>query len=129
PSPRPATGGGPPRPSPSTVLASAASPFCTCSPRGHWPWPRAFPSTGASISNPAFDFEVYNRNRMMTGRAARQNRADRERAMRRNTAEQRRGPLVNGRRKPKPKLRSEEHTSELQSRENLVCRLLLEKKN
>src|SRR5690606_40490997 len=27
-----------------------------------------------------------------------------------------------------PKLRSEEHTSELQSRENLVCRLLLEKK-
>src|SRR5690606_40525952 len=29
----------------------------------------------------------------------------------------------------KPKYRSEEHTSELQSRENLVCRLLLEKKN
>src|SRR5207302_9889343 len=29
---------------------------------------------------------------------------------------------------PKGKLRSEEHTSELQSRENLVCRLLLEKK-
>src|SRR5690606_22288167 len=28
----------------------------------------------------------------------------------------------------KPKTRSEEHTSELQSRENLVCRLLLEKK-
>src|SRR5690606_40153260 len=27
-----------------------------------------------------------------------------------------------------PKVRSEEHTSELQSRENLVCRLLLEKK-
>src|SRR5690606_40769155 len=27
------------------------------------------------------------------------------------------------------KLRSEEHTSELHSRENLVCRLLLEKKN
>src|SRR5690606_42007521 len=31
-----------------------------------------------------------------------------------------------GRRPPRP--RSEEHTSELQSRENLVCRLLLEKK-
>src|SRR5690606_39918620 len=34
---------------------------------------------------------------------------------------------------PRPRLffsaRSEEHTSELQSRENLVCRLLLEKKN
>src|SRR2546422_3024256 len=28
-----------------------------------------------------------------------------------------------------PKLRSEEHTSELQSRLHLVCRLLLEKKN
>src|SRR5690606_40709223 len=28
----------------------------------------------------------------------------------------------------KAELRSEEHTSELQSRENLVCRLLLEKK-
>src|SRR5690606_41621171 len=28
-----------------------------------------------------------------------------------------------------PRQRSEEHTSELQSRENLVCRLLLEKKN
>src|SRR5436309_8725501 len=30
---------------------------------------------------------------------------------------------------PRPIFRSEEHTSELQSRENLVCRLLLEKKN
>src|SRR5260370_13496922 len=29
----------------------------------------------------------------------------------------------------KPELRSEEHTSELQSHLNLVCRLLLEKKN
>src|SRR5690606_41826191 len=36
-----------------------------------------------------------------------------------------------GRRRPGPgeRRRSEEHTSELQSRENLVCRLLLEKKN
>src|SRR2546427_6213736 len=32
--------------------------------------------------------------------------------------------------RPKPmRLRSEEHTSELQSQSNLVCRLLLEKKN
>src|SRR5690606_41507220 len=31
--------------------------------------------------------------------------------------------------KPDKTTRSEEHTSELQSRENLVCRLLLEKKN
>src|SRR5690349_22113115 len=31
--------------------------------------------------------------------------------------------------KPSPATRSEEHTSELQSRRDLVCRLLLEKKN
>src|SRR5690606_41608623 len=30
--------------------------------------------------------------------------------------------------RPRPNARSEEHTSELQSREKLVCRLLLEKK-
>src|SRR5690606_41497090 len=34
----------------------------------------------------------------------------------------------NNNRTPNPGVRSEEHTSELQSRENLVCRLLLEKK-
>src|SRR5690606_42125114 len=39
----------------------------------------------------------------------------------------RRGPLRPGRGRDDPP-RSEEHTSELQSRENLVCRLLLEKK-
>src|SRR5688572_32707884 len=33
------------------------------------------------------------------------------------------------RRIPSKSLRSEEHTSELQSQSNLVCRLLLEKKN
>src|SRR5437773_4776831 len=33
------------------------------------------------------------------------------------------------RRPPVPVLRSEEHTSELQSHHDLVCRLLLEKKN
>src|SRR3712207_7041962 len=32
-------------------------------------------------------------------------------------------------RRPHPRIRSEEHTSELQSRQYLVCRLLLEKKN
>src|SRR5690606_40734829 len=35
---------------------------------------------------------------------------------------------LSNRMKPVPLMRSEEHTSELQSRENLVCRLLLEKK-
>src|SRR3712207_7830850 len=34
-----------------------------------------------------------------------------------------------GRREARPQARSEEHTSELQSRQYLVCRLLLEKKN
>src|SRR5690606_41644523 len=46
-------------------------------------------------------------------------------------------PIVPGSKKPSEDAaeisrivqRSEEHTSELQSRENLVCRLLLEKKN
>src|SRR5690606_42155582 len=36
---------------------------------------------------------------------------------------------ANSRKPPRMPQRSEEHTSELQSRENLVCRLLLEKKN
>src|SRR5947208_9587480 len=38
------------------------------------------------------------------------------------------GMLVLGNRKLDPKTRSEEHTSELQSPDHLVCRLLLEKK-
>src|SRR5690606_7675142 len=38
------------------------------------------------------------------------------------------GDYDEGRKVIVPKSRSEEHTSELQSRENLVCRLLLEKK-
>src|SRR5690606_42061831 len=38
-------------------------------------------------------------------------------------------PAVETRRRHAGSTRSEEHTSELQSRENLVCRLLLEKKN
>src|SRR5690606_41326347 len=37
-------------------------------------------------------------------------------------------PAASARRRPWKYRRSEEHTSELQSRENLVCRLLLEKK-
>src|SRR5690606_40682827 len=36
--------------------------------------------------------------------------------------------IVNGKYRIEGGMRSEEHTSELQSRENLVCRLLLEKK-
>src|SRR2546430_16650777 len=37
--------------------------------------------------------------------------------------------VPNGKCKHAAKVRSEEHTSELQSQSNLVCRLLLEKKN
>src|SRR5690606_40274024 len=37
--------------------------------------------------------------------------------------------FVAGQARRRQQVRSEEHTSELQSRENLVCRLLLEKKN
>src|SRR5690606_41670114 len=47
-------------------------------------------------------------------------------------AQGRRADLGLGQRQPDQRQfrpRSEEHTSELQSRENLVCRLLLEKKN
>src|SRR3712207_7868971 len=36
--------------------------------------------------------------------------------------------LIYARRRKRPRARSEEHTSELQSRQYLVCRLLLEKK-
>src|SRR5262249_62205319 len=39
-----------------------------------------------------------------------------------------RAPDARGRRAPRRPARSEEHTSELQSLTNLVCRLLLEKK-
>src|SRR2546429_9899937 len=38
------------------------------------------------------------------------------------------GSMISNRRWPSPPSRSEEHTSELQSRLHLVCRLLLEKK-
>src|SRR5436309_4252277 len=51
--------------------------------------------------------------------------------LRRSRTRQRRGHFPGARRFPTPTRtwkRSEEHTSELQSRENLVCRLLLEKK-
>src|SRR5688572_32104424 len=64
-------------------------------------------------------------------------RADRNKAPRRGGRRSRRGP--GGFRSPPParealrraalRRRSEEHTSELQSQSNLVCRLLLEKKN
>src|SRR3712207_8351729 len=38
------------------------------------------------------------------------------------------GGVNSSERTPRPRTRSEEHTSELQSRQYLVCRLLLEKK-
>src|SRR3712207_8762233 len=68
------------------------------------------------------------------GRPARRWRAERrqrETARRRPRARRRRARLGGGRASTKgdnPAGRSEEHTSELQSRQYLVCRLLLEKK-
>src|SRR5690606_40830619 len=47
----------------------------------------------------------------------------------RGPARRRRGQRTRRRCPGRREARSEEHTSELQSRENLVCRLLLEKKN
>src|SRR5688572_32610775 len=50
----------------------------------------------------------------------------------RGRLERARRPAGSRARLPRPvaaRLRSEEHTSELQSQSNLVCRLLLEKKN
>src|SRR5690625_6517003 len=43
--------------------------------------------------------------------------------------DRRQGPVDYNRAYTPPRVRSEEHTSELQSRGHLVCRLLLEKKN
>src|SRR3712207_8869465 len=57
--------------------------------------------------------------------------ADRRRRRRRRRQGSRRGPpdpWSRGGRPPPERPRSEEHTSELQSRQYLVCRLLLEKK-
>src|SRR5690606_40207949 len=56
------------------------------------------------------------------GRARGQQHDERNERQRERQHEQRIEPLV------APRGRSEEHTSELQSREKLVCRLLLEKK-
>src|SRR5690606_41056147 len=59
-----------------------------------------------------------------TPRCARRGPTTRRRA----PASRRRAPRPAGRARGPASPRSEEHTSELQSRENLVCRLLLEKK-
>src|SRR5215813_15188579 len=46
----------------------------------------------------------------------------------RSATRRHRTPSTRGRPRRSPRCRSEEHTSELQSRPHLVCRLLLEKK-
>src|SRR3712207_8358945 len=75
------------------------------------------------------------RHRRALPRDPRLRQARRELASRRPAAEHHPGQAVSpalarrrGRRSPGDR-RSEEHTSELQSRQYLVCRLLLEKKN
>src|SRR3712207_8912088 len=63
-------------------------------------------------------------------RAARARRRAERRALGLHLLDHQEAPRASGRRAPGPRAaRSEEHTSELQSRQYLVCRLLLEKKN
>src|SRR5690606_40301639 len=65
--------------------------------------------------------------RLLLGLAPRQQRSDAHQQQHEQPQGQR--DLVEEGRPDRDAVRSEEHTSELQSRENLVCRLLLEKKN
>src|SRR2546422_8203055 len=69
--------------------------------------------------------------RQPAARRPRRDRAARRRPLaQRATAAQRDTAALDRRRLPaRRRIRSEEHTSELQSRLHLVCRLLLEKKN
>src|SRR5690606_40088937 len=58
----------------------------------------------------------------------RQRARSRSKAPSRKCPEPQAGSIMRNPSRPNSSIRSEEHTSELQSRENLVCRLLLEKK-
>src|SRR3712207_8792695 len=79
--------------------------------------------------SPLFPYTTLSRSRPAR-RPVRLRQRDRLR-LRRDRGERRRGHLRRQARlsADQPAARSEEHTSELQSRQYLVCRLLLEKKN
>src|SRR3712207_8435119 len=73
-----------------------------------------------------FPYTTLFRSRAETGRVERAVVRHRLRVVREGAGQRHRHPRRRGRRADPP--RSEEHTSELQSRQYLVCRLLLEKK-
>src|SRR5690606_41422537 len=99
------------------LLAPVLSSHCAAPPRALHPFPTR---RSSDLPPPA------SRARGRPPRAARAS-AGHPRS-RRTAARPRRAAPWSGTRCAAAAVRSEEHTSELQSRENLVCRLLLEKK-
>src|SRR5690606_5230664 len=89
-----------------------------------WPYSRAWPApTGRAESRTTLRSAILRRPRLSPlGRGCRSFQGSPMlHSIKQNWFANIRGDVLSG-------LRSEEHTSELQSRENLVCRLLLEKK-
>src|SRR5207244_13163630 len=98
-----------------TPSSPATHPAPAC-PRHFSPLPRPPPPP------PLFPYTTLFRSR------SRRSAAASRRATRRQADGSPRSRLAHRRRAPRPRPRSEEHTSELQSPDHLVCRLLLEKK-
>src|SRR5690606_42148893 len=84
---------------------------------------RNAPSLHSFPTRRSSDLDGTDRARHLARKPERPQRSERGAA-----AEAKHGGERAGRRNAVGPMRSEEHTSELQSRENLVCRLLLEKK-
>src|SRR5207302_8902753 len=104
---------GPATPSSTSLLSSTRPP----------PGPTLFPYTTLFRSH-RWAGRRASRTSSPLGRTRRAGARRRRRTPRRTARRRRRCAAASSRGR-----RSEEHTSELQSRENLVCRLLLEKKN
>src|SRR5690606_42066765 len=100
------------------LIRPRASPFFLFTP----PAPTEIYTLSLHDALPIFDDLLLTRVERMAGRAHLDVQVVRERRARLDDV------AAAARDRDLPVLRSEEHTSELQSRENLVCRLLLEKK-
>src|SRR5688572_32092414 len=74
-----------------------------------------------------FPYTTLFRSSLLHHRAERRHRSGRRQTARRDCRAG--GEQADHFHRPQSRRRSEEHTSELQSQSNLVCRLLLEKKN